>query len=34
MDLAYFAADTLGVTLYQIGDTLTANEVRQTALGP
>lgn len=34
MDLGYFAADTLGVTLYQIKSRLVANEVHPIRLGP
>lgn len=34
MDLSYFAADTLGLTLYRVGSTLKASEVHQTRLGP
>ena len=34
MTLGYFAADTLGVTLYQMRGQLIANEVHQTTLGP
>ena len=34
MDLGYFAADTLGVTLYQIQSRLVANEVHPIHLGP
>lgn len=34
MELGYFAADTLGVTLHQIKDTLIANEVHPITLGP
>lgn len=34
MDLPFFAADTLGVTLYQVDGTMLANEVHQIRLGP
>jgi len=34
MELGYFAADTLGVTLYQIKGTLVANEIHPMQLGP
>ena len=34
MELGYFAADTLGVTLYQIKGTLVANEIHPITLGP
>lgn len=34
MDLGYFAADTMGVTLYQIKGRLVANEVHQIQMGP
>lgn len=34
MDLGYFAADTLGVTLYQINAQLVATDVRQVQWGP
>lgn len=34
MDLGFFAADTLGVTLYQVEGALVANEIHQTKLGP
>lgn len=34
MDLGYFAADTLGVTLYQIQSRLVAHEVSKLTLGP
>lgn len=34
MDLAYFAADTLNVTLYQINSQLQAKEVHEATLGP
>jgi hypothetical protein len=34
MDLPFFAADTLGVTLYQVGSQLVANETHQVRFGP
>jgi len=34
MNLGYFAADTLGVTLYQVKDKLQASEVHQLKMGP
>lgn len=34
MDLGFFAADTLGVTLYQLRGNLTAHETQQIRLGP
>lgn len=34
MNLAYFAADTLGVTLYQLQSQLKASEVHQIRFGP
>jgi hypothetical protein len=34
MSLPYFAADTLGVSLYQVKSQLVANEVHQMFLGP
>ena len=34
MDLGYFAADTLGLTLYRVGSTLKASEVHQIRMGP
>lgn len=34
MDLGFFAADTLGVTLYAVNGGLVANEIHQTRLGP
>lgn len=34
MELGYFAADTLGLTLYQIKDTLVAQEIHGMTLGP
>lgn len=34
MNLPYFAADTLGVTLYSMQSKLVANEVREIRLGP
>ncbi len=33
MDLAYFAADTLGVTLHQVKDKLVANETHELRFG-